>query len=173
MIDLESPQWKTAKASPGGNGALTADLLRQFRDGDDSAFGELYQQVCHQNTVGEVAYLAAPQMVAIARNSLPHRRALMLGIVGSIVASMNSYPRSAAPIPDTLRAEFLASCEDARNLAGESLRQGGLAANDSFQIIGALAAFHGHYPLALLMNGGPQMSCPSCGEPIEFGERRG
>jgi hypothetical protein len=56
MIDLESMEWTTAKTGPGGNGALTADLLRQFRDGDDSAFGELYQQVCHQNTVGEASH---------------------------------------------------------------------------------------------------------------------
>jgi hypothetical protein len=173
MIDLESTEWKAAKASPGGNGALTADLLRQFREGDDSAFGELYQQVCHQGTVGEVAYLAVPHMVVIARNSPPHRRALLLGIVGSIVASMNCYPRSAAPLPDWLRAEFLASCEEARILAGESLREGGLAADDSFQLIGALAAFHGHHELSLLMDSGRQMSCPSCGERIEFGERRG
>lgn len=168
MIELESTEWKTLK-----NGALVAALLRQFRDGDDSAFGELYNQVCHQYTVSAAAYMAVPHMVAIARSSSPHRRALLLCIAGSIVASMNCNSRDAAPLHDAVRAELLGACDEARILASQTLREAGLDKNDSFTLIGALAAFHGHHDLAIFMNDGPKMYCPSCGESIAYGGHRG
>jgi len=96
VLDLNSTAWADITASPGGNGMLTAQLLAHLRDGDESAWGELYQQVCDQNSVGEVAFVAAPHMVAIARVSTPRIRALLLSTVGSIVASAKCYPADAA-----------------------------------------------------------------------------
>ncbi len=63
MLDLDSSVWGTILASPGGTGTLAAKLLRQARDGDESAYGELYHQVCHQFTVGAVAYVAVSHLV--------------------------------------------------------------------------------------------------------------
>jgi len=169
VIELDSTAWADVKASPGGNGVLTAQLLADLRDGDESAWGELYQQVCHQNSVGEVAFVAAPHMVAIARVSTPRIRALLLSTVGSIVASAKSYPADAAKPRDEWRAEFDRACAEAIVLASESLRDAPIDRDDSLMLIQAVAALHGHANLALLLQNGPDFCCPECGEPINYG----
>jgi hypothetical protein len=37
-------------------------------------------------------------------------------------------------------------------------------------LIGTLAALHDHAHLALLLQDGPEFSCPECGKPIRYGE---
>jgi hypothetical protein len=169
VLELDSTGWADIKASPGGDGMLTAQLLAHLRDGDESAWGELYQQVCHQNSVGEVAYVAAPHMVAIARVSTPRIRALLLSTVGSIVASAKCYRADAAKPRDEWRAEFDRACAEALVLASESLRDAPIDRDDSLMFIQAVAALHGHANLALLLQDGPDFWCPECGEPINYG----
>jgi hypothetical protein len=91
MLDLDSPAWGNLRASGGGRGARTAALLQRFRDGDDSELDELYHQVCHQNSVGEVAYPAVPHLVAMAANAPPPMRDRLIAVVGSVVASMSVF----------------------------------------------------------------------------------
>jgi hypothetical protein len=170
VLDLKSPAWATISASPGGNGVLTARLLGQLWDGDESAWAELYQQVCHQNTVGEVAFVAAPHLVGIARNAKPRFRAILLGTIGSIVASGQCYGRGAAKLREEWKADFALACANARSLAAETLREPDLDPADSFELIATLAALHGHANLALLLQDGPRLSCPECGAPIVFAD---
>ena len=171
MLDLESPEWAEVSASPGGNGVLTARLLRQLWLGDETAWPELYQQVCHQNSVGEVAYLAAPHLVAIARQSTHLRlRALLLGTIGAVVASAACYRAGAAVLRDEWKAEFELACGEARNLAAESLKHAELSLDASLQLIATVAALHGHSNLAILLQDGPEFWCPECGEPIVFAD---
>jgi len=132
--------------------------------------GEMHNQVCHQHTVGEVAYVDVPQLVGIARatNDL-ERRALLLDTVGDIVASRKCYPHGAAKLRDEWKTDYVRSCEEARTLTAESLQQADLDPDTSFQLLGTLAALHGHADLALLLGGSRDLECAECGEPIVFG----
>ncbi len=170
MLDLSSEQWANISASPGNDGTLTASLLRRLAEGDEDALDELYQQVCHQNTVGEVAFVTAPHLVWIARHQAPRLCALLLGTLGTIVASAATYRQGASkPRPEWV-PDYERACDGARSLAAELLAQGGLDSDTSLQLIGALAALHGHMHLALLLERGPDLECPSCGEPVAFGD---
>ena len=167
MLDLESLEWEAIAS----NGKFTAQLIIKVQAGDDSALDELYQQLCHQNTVSKVAFAAVPHLISIARNPLNiKRRAMLLSTIGSIVASRQCYSRSAAKLPDEWKTDFIQACDEARILAAESLLTPALDTEDSFQLIGALAALHGHSNLALLLESGLNFYCPECGEYIEFGE---
>lgn len=170
MLELDSPVWDTIRASPGGTGALTAQLLARVQGGDESSWAELHHQVCHQNTVGEVAYVAAPHIVAIAREATPRLRALLLVTIGAIVASMRCYRRGAARVRDEWRTDFDCACAEARRLAADALREGRLESDDSLALIAALAALHGHENISLLLQDGPKPSCPECGRSIDFGD---
>jgi hypothetical protein len=173
MLDLDSPRWAEIPASCGVNSALTVKLLRQVRAGDDSAYGELYHQVCHQFTVGVVAYVAVPHLVEIAGNADLKRRVWPLSIVGTVQAARLAYSRSAPPLEEAWRGEYLAANEEARRLTADALKAVDWDPSDSQELIATLAALHGHIHLALhlfLQGGVNELSCPVCGESIEFGE---
>jgi hypothetical protein len=119
--------------------------------------------------VGEVAYLAVPHLVTIAQDSSVQKRARLLGVVGSVVATMRAFPRGAAPVREEWRADFQSAREQARRLAADTLRDGELGTDISFELLGVLAALHGHHNLALFMAGGADdLSCPACGEYVAF-----
>ena len=169
MLDLKSPEWAHLRASSGGNGVLTAELLAELYAGDANAWGELCNQVCHQNTVGEVAYVAAPHLVEIAVQAGPHLKALVLFTIGDMEASRQAYPRNTAPIRPEWLAEYQRACADARSLAARTLQERGERV-DTILLIAALAGLHGHANVAILLQSGPEPWCPECGEPIAFGE---
>lgn len=169
MLDLKSPEW--VKIKPGGSGALTAELLARLSEVyDTEALGELYNQVCHQNSVNELAFVAAPHIVAIARQTSNLQfKSWLLSIVGDIVASAQCYPQVLRPLRAEWKEEFEQSCAEARQLAAEVLGQANLDADVSFGLIAALAGLHGHPNLALLMQSGLDLYCPNCGDDIKFG----
>ena len=153
---------------------LAAQLLRQIREGDDSAYGELSEQVCHQFSVGAVAYVVVPHLVEIARTREPGDRMRPLAIVGMIAAARLAYPRSAAPLPAEWSAEYAAANKEARELTADALRQPGGGPSASQELLATLAAFHGHVNLAMhlfLQGGVTDLSCPACGESINFDDR--
>ena len=173
MIDLDSPLWDSIPASCGSTGTLAAKLLRRVRDGDDSAYDELYHQICHQFSVGAVAYIAVPHLVRIARDAAPGRRVRPLSIVGTVVAARNAYPKGAAPLRDEWRPEYFAANQEALGLAAELLRQLGPEPPEAQEILATIAALHGLADLAMhlfLQGGVTELSCPECGEPIKFVE---
>jgi hypothetical protein len=172
MLALDSPRWATLKASPGGSGALAAQLLGAIRSGAVNEFGELYHQCCHQLTVGEVAYAVAPHVVDIARGIPVRERVEPLGIVGSVAACCAAFPSQAPPIPDDLRAEYEASARPALLMATEALGETGWRRGDVVELLGVVAAFQGHCDLAihLFLHGGSDndLHCPECGEYIRW-----
>ncbi len=71
------------------------------------------------------------------------------------------------------RAEYLAANEEALRLAAEALQHSGWEPSDSLELLATLAALHGHTDLAMhlfLQGGVTDLSCPLCGEIIEFEE---
>lgn len=173
MLDLDSPIWRTIRSSVGGTGALAADLLRRIRGGDDEPFAELYHQVCHQLTVGPIAYVVVPHLVDIARTARGSRLTWALSTVGTVVATRQAHPRSSPPLPNEWKTEYRSAVEEARRLTADALRQPGWELSNSQELLATLAALHGHADLAihLFRQGGvTELSCPVCGEPITFGE---
>lgn len=167
MLELKSLEWESIAS----NGRLTAQLIAEFQNGDDSALGELYQQLCHQNTVSTIAFVAVPHLVSMAQNSSKTRhKAILLSIVGSVVASRHCYSRSSAKLRDDWKEDFMQACDAGRILAAETLTAVGLDADDSLLLIAGLAALHGHFNLALLLDSGLDFYCPKCGKTIVFGE---
>jgi hypothetical protein len=167
MLEFNSPEWEAVSS----NALLTAQLLSRLKNGDDSEWAELYHQLCHQNTVSKIAYVAVPHLVSIAQNTATIQlRSLLLGTIGSIVASRKCYPHSAAKLTDEWKTDFIQACDEARILAAETLKLAELDPIDSFELISALAALHGHSNITLLLESGPEIYCPECGENIVFGE---
>jgi len=170
MLDLNSPEWTTLVSSPGGDGAMAASLLLKLKGGDESSWDEFHHQVCHHGSVSEVGYVAAPHVVEIARKAEPPLMVLLLSTLGSIEASRKCYANDAAEMRDEWWDEYSNACKEACILASDALKDINIDGGDSLQLIGVLAAFHGHPNLALLLECGPEISCPICGDPIEFGE---
>jgi hypothetical protein len=170
MLDLDSPEWDRIPSSPGGKGTLAARLLRQARDGDESDYLELQHQVCHQFTVGAVAYVAVPHLVQIARDTEPRDRVQPLSIVGTVAAARAAHPKNAAPLRKEWATEYHAANAEALRLASESLQQVGLEPGDAQDLIATVAALHGLTDLAtfLFLQGGvTELECPKCGEVID------
>lgn len=171
MLDLDSPLWASIPASCGMSNDLTVELLRQVRAGDDSAYAELYHQVCHQFSVGAVAYLVVPHLVDIACNRPLNRRVWPLTIVGTVAAARSTYSRSAAVLREEWSDEYLKANDVALRLTAEALAQKCWVPAESRELLAALAALHGHNHLAMhLFLSGTELSCPECGEYIKFSD---
>lgn len=174
MLPLNSPRWATLKASPGGSGALAAELLRAIRAGALSEFGELYHQCCHQLTVGEVAYAVVPHVIDIARGLPARERLEPLGIAGTVAACCRAFPSEVPPIPDDLRADYEASAQPALQLATTTLNEIGWRRGEVVELLAVVAACQGHCDLAihLFLHGGSDhdLHCPECGEYIRWRE---
>jgi hypothetical protein len=170
MLALDSSEWNKIKASPGGTGKLTAELLEKARGGDASTYAELGEQLCHQLSVGPVAYVAVPHLAEIARQARLEERVAPLRIVGSVAAARLIQPDAPA-VPAEWREEFLAACKLARALVAEALQDDKWSPSDAQDLLATLAALHGLGNLAtmlFLQGGNTELSCPSCGDAISF-----
>lgn len=170
MLDLNSSRWRMLQSSVGGDSDYAADLLRKAYD-DDVLDDELHHQLCHQHSVGEVAFAAMPHLVEIARLATnTEKRMESLALVGNIVASRAAYKQDCPLIPDDLSHDYEIALDDARRLTADILGQSVLSAEESHFLLATLAALHGRHEIALLMMDTlpDQISCPMCGDLIEF-----
>lgn len=168
MLALESSRWAELKASPGGNGELTRQLLTDARAGDASAFDELLHQVCHQLTPGDVAYAAVPHLVSMAESASVSDRVRALTIVGWVVAASS---RAAPPVPQDLEPAYQQSHAPALALSLRTLEEPSLDRNDVLDLLGIVAALRGNGEVAIHLffhDGAANLSCPECGEYVAF-----
>lgn len=173
MLSLESKRWTELKASPGGDGNLALRLLKQARGGDAAAFDELLHQVCHQMTVGEVAYAIVPHLVELARHSVLSDRVHALTIVGWVVAAAQL--NMAPAVPADLDSDYRESQQPALILTLRALEDSSHDRNVVLDLLGVAAALKGNPHLAihlLLHDGNGDLSCPGCGEYIRFADVR-
>lgn len=171
MLDLDSPLWANIPASCSMSGGRTPKLIRQIRAGDDRAYDELTQELCHQLTVGEVAYVAVPHLVDIARKEEVRRRVLPLSLIGAVEAARKAH-QDAPPIRNDWETEYFAANAQARILTAEALALSGWRKQDSHLLLAASAALHGHTELAMFLfldGGADKLSCPVCGEYFDLG----
>jgi hypothetical protein len=170
MLPLNSSRWDELAASSGGSGRMAADLIGQVRAGDQSAYAELSEQLCHQFSVGEVAYAAVPHLVDLAASLGPYERLNPLRIVGAVVAARATYARSAPPIAPDLLDPYTAALSTCFDLTLASLRES-WSPGELLELIAVLASLKGANELAMHIfgcGGSADLSCPQCGEYIKF-----
>ena len=177
MLPLDSERWAQLKSSAGGDGTLAAQLIGSARAGDTAALDELQHQICHQLSVGEVAYAGSPHLIAIARDATLEARVQALVIVGWVAAAAAAFPDQTPSLPDDLRKEYLESLEMALPLALDALQSDSLRPGQVIDLLGVVAALRGRCNLALhlLLHGGSdgELSCPECGDYIAWTDTSG
>ncbi len=69
MLALTDPKWRELKGNY-GNGSQIAELLSKAHANApmDEWYEDLFQGLCHQETVSEAAYAAAPHLLKIAES---------------------------------------------------------------------------------------------------------
>jgi hypothetical protein len=167
-LPLDDPLWRDLKASPGGTGGFAAELLRQVYSDVDSedSLTELQEQICHQNSFGEVAYAVVPHLVEIAKRSSHDRRVQCLVSIAYTLASALEYPDVVAPSPPRLRDAYERSKLEALQLATAELCSPLKDPAESAYLLQLVAAVQGHATIAKIILSWPTYFCPHCGEDI-------
>ena len=111
MLSLSDPTWRQYKANY-TDGASVAGLLRRAEAGEQLAnwYDDLFQELCHQYTVSEAAYPAAPHLVHLA-NDHPDLRVHLLILLGACHASAE--PAQLATVSPEAAQEWRSSAERA------------------------------------------------------------
>lgn len=176
MLALESPRWAHLKTAGGGaDGRTCASLIGQVRAGSRDAMQELFEQCCHQFSVGDVAFAVVPHLVDLAAGLAPPDRLDALRIVGAVQAGRSVDRAHAPPVPPDLDQAYFAANARALQLAAHDLLER-LTPSHSMELIGVISALRDHADLAmhiLLAGGNTDLHCPECGESIKFGDSQG
>jgi hypothetical protein len=79
MVNLSDQRWGQY-AGNYKDGSTVADLLDKAYSGEiiDHWYEDLHQEICHQYTVSQVALLAAPHLVRLAKNNIELRKPLLV-----------------------------------------------------------------------------------------------
>ena len=146
MIELTNPRWNNL-AGNYGNGRMVADLIARAKAGAPLGewYEDLFQSLCHQYTVSEVAYAAAPHLVKIAESPAAPRMELLI-LLGSCIAF--SDPSNFARIPPEFKEDWDASARAAIPLLAELLAEPHSSQAELLNLLFAMAAFNGHSSLA-------------------------
>jgi hypothetical protein len=153
---------------------LAAALLGRLHSGDIAVLEEVFEQACHQFTASEVGYAVVPHLVELTEQR-PSRefRVKALSIAGSVAAARFAHSRSSHAVPAQLTDDYERANLRALSLAATMLGSESLSPRESGLLIAVVAALRRLDDLALfilLSDGDPALSCPACGEPIQFGE---
>ena len=177
MLEIKSKLWEKLHSSISGNGLMSMNLLNDIAGGDESAFDELLNQVCHQFKVEEVAYAAVPHLVEIAKNGSRNVKIESLRIVGYVAASIGNdsfASNHSNKIPEHLKDFYNKAIKSALQLATELINEKILEKRNSLEVMGVISALSGHANFAMIafMAGyDSKIECPECGEYIEYKNR--
>jgi hypothetical protein len=146
MIDLSDQQWGQFKGNY-TDGSTVASLLEKAYTGDviNHWYEDLHQEICHQYTVSEVAFIAAPHLVRLASMNIELRKPLLvlLGICHAFVES-SALDRVSAGI----KHEWDRSAEESIPLLLGLLAERQPTGSDLLYLLSSLAAFSGYPSLA-------------------------
>lgn len=159
MIALTDPKWSELRGNY-GSGTGVAELIVKAQDGApvNEWYEELFQGLCHQETVSEVAYFAAPHLVEIASSPHAPRRDILI-LLGACYANAGS------PIAAELEEDWHAPTRKIISLSAEADYEWQVSARKAISLLvellavpqpelelryllSALAAFHGYQWLA-------------------------
>jgi hypothetical protein len=147
MLSLSDPIWPRFQANY-TDGAGVAGLLRRAESGEppDSWYDDLFQELCHQYTVSQAAYPAAPHLVRLA-NAHPDLRADLMILLGACYA----YAQSAPPVslPAHIVEEWRLTAERAVTLIAALLTEPQTDQIELRYLLASLAAVKGHPGLAV------------------------
>jgi len=159
LIELTDPKWSKLKANY-GNGTLVAKLIAQAQSGApiDEWYEELFQGLCHQYTVSQAAYAAAPHLVKIAASPGAPRMELLILLGACYANSVSHVPteleeawhaqaRKDIPPPAELEEEWHTSARVAIPLLAELLAEPQPELELRY-LFASLAAFQGYQWLA-------------------------
>lgn len=159
MIELTDPKWSELKGNY-GNGTLVAGLIAQAQSGApiDEWYGDLFQGLCHQETVSQAAYAAAPHLVNIAAAPGAPRLDLLILLGACYANSVSPIPtdleekwhepaRHALPLPAELEEDWCASARQAIPLLAGLLIEPHPEVELRY-LFACMAAFHGYQWLA-------------------------
>ena len=159
MIELTDLKWNELGGNY-GNGAHVAVLITKAMSGApiDEWYEELFQGLCHQETVSQAAYAAAPHLVKIAASPGAPRKDLLI-LLGAC------YANSGSPIPTELEEDWHAPAKKTAQLSAEIEEEWRASARQAIPLLAellaepqpeldlrylfsCLAAFHGYQWLA-------------------------
>lgn len=151
MLELNDPRWLQFQANY-TDGGHVAKLLEQAEFGAplDRWYDDLFQELCHQYTVSEAAYPAAPHLVRLATEFSEFRLDLLV-LLGGCYAF--SEPLKDLSPPAEIEAEWLASAREAIPLIVGLLTQPQPTEDVIRYLLSALAAVHGYPALASAIEG--------------------
>jgi hypothetical protein len=111
-VRLDDPRWASLR---GGYGIPYDPRPALARLDSKEAWGELWQELYHQGTIGEASYAAVPELVKIeTRRSMPAWNTYAL--VATIELARDQRP-SNPPVPGWLRAAYDPSISELAGLA--------------------------------------------------------
>jgi len=141
MLSLSDPVWQQYQANY-TDGARVAGLLSRAEAGEppDRWYHDLFQELCHQSTVSEAAYPAAPHLVRLA-DSRPELRKHLLVLLGCCHAFSEPGMRQSL-LPEVVR-DWRDSAADAIPLIAGLLAEPQTSESDLRYLLCAMAAFQG------------------------------
>jgi hypothetical protein len=146
MLSLSDPSWRQFQANY-TDGGHVAILLRRAESGEplDSWYEDLFQELCHQYTVSEAAFPAAPHLLRQA-SAHPELRLHLLVLLGSCHAFVE--PARFGAIPAEAAQEWRASAAEAIPLIAALLARPQPDEEELRYLLCSLAAVQGYPGLA-------------------------
>jgi hypothetical protein len=146
MIPLTDPIWSQFQANY-TDGRTVAGLLARAYSGKslDTWYDDLFQEICHQYTVSQAAYPAAPHLIALAKKNEPFRKHLLI-LLGACYAYAEE--TLGASLPPDIREAWEQSSQEALPLLLGVLAARQTSPAEFLYLLSSLAAFRGYPSLA-------------------------
>jgi hypothetical protein len=149
MIPLGDKQWRQFNANYADGTTVAILLQKAYSDAPmDQWYEDLFQELCHQYTVSEAAFPAAPHLVYLARKNRQVRKHLLV-LFGTCCAFTEH--ANEKNIPVEVRSSWKQSAQEAIPLLLEELAESQPGASDFLYLVASLAAFSGYPALARAM----------------------
>lgn len=146
MMPLSDPRWRQFQANY-TDGSTVASLLARAYSGESLVhwYDDLFQEICHQYTVSQAAYPAAPHLISLAREYEPFRKHLLI-LLGTCYAYAER--TTSASLPSDIIEAWMQSAQDALPMVLELLGHHQPNPSDFLYLLSSLAAFSGYPSLA-------------------------
>lgn len=147
MLKLTDPRWAQLKGNY-TTGARAAELLLLAYEGAplERWYDDLFQELCHQYTVSEVACPALPHLVALAQER-PDARTELLVLSASCYTYI-TWLDTPQP-PEEFAGDWHAAARDALPLVSGLLEDEIQSENTLRYLLFSLASFQGYHSLAI------------------------
>lgn len=146
MLSLSDPRWRQFKANY-TDGRNVADLLARAQSGEapHGWYDDLFQELCHQYTISDAAYPAAPHLVQLATSREEVRKDLLV-LLGACHAFLE--PSKPGSIPADIVDAWQSSAREALPLIAGLLEMRQPDVSALLNLLSALAAVSGFPGLA-------------------------